>query len=150
MVLAPAVRQICFNDTEKLAHFYGRPVELDDEDRIGGWKVRLDRSLRSLDRQSVHHFHRCRNDARRDDRGDGCSPLTDRIESSEQRLDALGTPENPHDDLGDDGERTLRSDEQGKEVGPGSIGGRRPNVDELPVRQHGFHGEDMVNREART
>ena len=71
---------------EQLAHFGGRPVELDDQDRVGGRKVRMHGRFGGLDGQRIHHLDGRRDDARADDLGDRGAAAHRSVERRQQRL----------------------------------------------------------------
>ena len=125
-----------FNGLEQRLHFRRGAVELDDQHRVGGRKPGMDGGLDRLDRQRIHDLHRGRHDARRDDVRDRLARAVDAIECREQRLHALGTPEDTHDRLRDDPERAFGSDDEPEQVGTRRRGARTFYVHQLAVRQH--------------
>src|SRR5207244_2689125 len=107
-----------FHDVGDLrVHADGEAIELDQERSSSvPWIATAEGVLDGGDRELIDHLDGGRDQASRDDRGDGCRGLLDAIEHAEDGLHRLRLLEDADADLGGHAERALGADEDPGQV----------------------------------
>ena len=127
----------------------GDAVELDEEHRGRALRIAgMERGLRGLDRQPVHHLDRRRDDPRGDHRRHRLAARLEGAEGGEHRRDDLRHALDAQRHLHGDPERPLGSDEHPEQVGAVLMEALPAELDELTVGEHHLGTRDVVDREA--
>ena len=125
-----------------------RPIELDDQQRLGIERVAsVGKLLGGVDRRAVHHLHAARDDAGADDRGDAIAGVCGRGKADQQCPRRWRLFEDAHGDLGDYPEQALGAGHHPHQIVALGIEMLAAEADDLAVHQHHFEAEQIVGGE---
>jgi len=141
-LVLPAERR---NELPAAWHVFLQAIELNNQGGPGiCWIAYVHRLIHGLHDRPIEQFERCWQETSANNVRDGVGRVVQRLEQGQLGDDYLGQTQETYDDLGNDPQCPLRTDQQTSQVGPRLVHHFSPHLDNIAVGQDHFEPQNVI------